>query len=718
MPPVFELTLALISTIGILFLGLFTYHKNPKSTTNILFFLFSLSFTTYNVFNYLALHQSQDSLTIFWIRLVMANAGVIVLIFLLLTATFPRTKLELNKLTVLLSIILTFPIIGLSLSNLVFSSVIAGTTQPIPGPGIIAFVIHSITYLLTGFIFLIRKHKKTQGREKIQIKFFLTGTIILFASILLTNLFFVIILRTTFFVGLLPIYTLVFVGTISYAIVRHRFLDIGLVVARTVSFTLLIAYVALVYSLLFTFLLSLFPGITVDIKVLTIATILTFITAITFQPISRFLEKITDAIFYKHRYSTSKLLYDLALIMASTLRLEHLTHKLLRELLSQMHIARGAFVLLTEDGGIYEVAHEGYTFTPEFDEKDIKELVDYHDMLIIEELPEGNYKNILRKLDATCVVYLSTEGRYMGLLALGEKLSGDIYTSEDLRLLKIFAPEAAVAIQNAQSYEEVNRFSITLQQEVDKATKELSIANIKLKALDKLKDEFLSLASHELRTPMTAIKSYLWMVLEGRGGKVTEKQKYYLDVAYKSTDRLIALVNDMLNISRIESGKITLIPVHAHLDQLVDDVVVEMTPRSTELGIEISVVSSPTLPEVWVDLDKIKEVLINLVGNSLKFTPRGGKITIKLQKKDNFVETSVSDTGAGIKTEDLPRLFQKFSMIGGNSAQREKNTKGTGLGLYISKLIVELHGGKIWAQSQGIGKGATFTFSLKVFKTQ
>jgi len=427
------------------------------------------------------------------------------------------------------------------------------------------------------------------------------------------------------------------------------------------------------------------------------------------------------------------ILYNLATIMASTLRPGDLGHRMLKELLSVMRVSHGALVLTSKDSKIIDVMHEGYVLTPEFDESEIKTLSDQVKMLVFSELPEGELKDIMHNLGAEVVVYLRTEEENIGLLLLGKKKAHGVYTPYDKQVLKILAPEAAVAIQNARSFEEIHRFNITLEQKIGKATEELrsvneevykknvelarlskefSKANEKLKTLDKLKDEFLSLASHELRTPMVAIKSYLWMVLQGRGGEVAEKQKYYLDIAYRSTDRLIALVNDMLNISRIESGRITLNVSPIKLDRLVDDVVAEMTSRAKELGIEISEVFSPVLPPVLGDFDRVKQILINLVGNSLKFTPKGGRITISLRQKDNTVETEVSDTGFGIKSEDLPKLFQKFAMVG-DSSEKEKNIQGTGLGLYLSKLIVELHGGKIWAASSGIGKGTSFTFSLK-----
>lgn len=240
--------------------------------------------------------------------------------------------------------------------------------------------------------------------------------------------------------------------------------------------------------------------------------------------------------------------------------------------------------------------------------------------------------------------------------------------------------------------------------------------NRRLQELEKLKDEFVSLASHELRTPMTVIKSYVWLLLQGKAGAFNEKQKLYLDRTYASTDRLINLVNDMLNVSRIESGRLILEMKPVHIVQLVQDVISEMQPRAQELEVSLGMQEiSGDLPFVLADPGRIKEVLINLIGNSLKFTPKSGHITISLFEKDGMVVTQVHDTGMGIKQEDIPNLFQKFGIVGNNYLIKIK-TQGTGLGLYISKSIVELHGGEIWAQSEGESKGSTFSFSLKTVK--
>lgn len=305
----------------------------------------------------------------------------------------------------------------------------------------------------------------------------------------------------------------------------------------------------------------------------------------------------------------------------------------------------------------------------------------------------------------TSMIYpVIVKEKSIGVLIFSMVKDEEEVSDDEKDLIRGFTDIVGLAVQNAQLYSSL-----------EDTTKDLQAANVKLQQVDKLKDEFVSLASHELRTPMTVIKSYLWMILEKEKPKLTDKQKQYLDRAYISTERLIKLVNDMLNVSRIESGRLTLDIKPVDIIELANTVYAEMMPKAQEQGIKLEFDKpKDALPKVQADKDRIEQVLINLIGNSLKFTPRDGKITISLSLKDSDVMVSVSDTGKGLKKEDLPKLFQKFGML--DSDYLKKNiSQGTGLGLYISKSIIELHKGKIWVESEGEGKGATFTFSLKVF---
>jgi len=260
----------------------------------------------------------------------------------------------------------------------------------------------------------------------------------------------------------------------------------------------------------------------------------------------------------------------------------------------------------------------------------------------------------------------------------------------------------------------VNLIGISLDNSI--LYNQVQTTNQKLKVLDRLKDEFVSLASHELRTPMTAIKSYLWLFLEDNKQILNEQQKMYVERAYESTDRLIHLVNDMLNVSRIESGRLIMNRKPINLVRLIQEVISEVIPTANEQKKTLTFAPPiQVLPLVSADQEKIKHVLLNLIGNSIKFTPSGGKIIVSVKVDNDMITTSIKDTGKGISNLDVGKLFKKFGIVGTTSVLTH-GAQSTGLGLYISKSIVELLGGTIWVESEGEGKGSTFSFSLPIIK--
>lgn len=316
----------------------------------------------------------------------------------------------------------------------------------------------------------------------------------------------------------------------------------------------------------------------------------------------------------------------------------------------------------------------------------------------VESLVSPSYKN--NKIIKSIVISpINIRGQLGGVLILGRARELEDATDDEMGLIEQFTNLVAFTYRLQDT-----------QISLSEITKQVYTMNAKLHQLDKLKDEFVSMASHELRTPMTAIKSYLWMAIFKRRDELSPDLRRYLERSYISVERLINLVNDMLNISRIDSGRIALDLEEVDMLRLVGDVVFELSPKAKEKGIDLSV-SSATLPPVFCDSAKIHEVLMNLAGNSLKFTKAGGKITISFKAGEHLLEIIVKDTGPGIAKEDIGKLFSKFTMLA-NSYEGVPQSSGTGLGLYICKSIVNLHKGQIFASSDGIGKGATFTFTL------
>lgn len=231
----------------------------------------------------------------------------------------------------------------------------------------------------------------------------------------------------------------------------------------------------------------------------------------------------------------------------------------------------------------------------------------------------------------------------------------------------------------------------------------------------KLQDDFVSIASHELRTPLTAIRSYAWMALHRSDMKLSEKLEKYLVRIVISSERMINLVNNLLNISRMEEGRIELHFEGVDLISLCKDIIDEVYySKTTDKTIQMLLLEQP-IPRVLADPEKLREVLLNLVGNAVKFSPTGSKITIGFFTDGQSVETFIKDEGQGISKDDLSRLFRKFSKLD-NSFTSMSTSGGTGLGLYISKELINKMRGRIWAASEGENKGATFTFTLPVAK--
>lgn len=305
-------------------------------------------------------------------------------------------------------------------------------------------------------------------------------------------------------------------------------------------------------------------------------------------------------------------------------------------------------------------------------------------------------------IKASLVFPLIFRNESIGILIFSMNKDYEEVTEEENDLIKGFVDLVGLTVQNSKLYTSLRETSVQLQE-----------ANQKLKELDQLKDDFVSVASHELRTPMTAIRSYAWMALHRSDVPISEKLQKYLIRVLISTERLINLVNDLLNISRIESGKIEINPEAVDMITLCKDIIDEVYySKSTQKKANF-VLLEEKLPQVFADPDKLRQVVLNIVGNALKFSPPDGDITIGFLTDGKIVETYIKDQGPGISKDDSSRLFKKFGRLD-NSYQATATSGGTGLGLFISKNLIELMHGKIWANSEGVGKGATFTFSLPV----
>ena len=232
----------------------------------------------------------------------------------------------------------------------------------------------------------------------------------------------------------------------------------------------------------------------------------------------------------------------------------------------------------------------------------------------------------------------------------------------------------------------------------------------KIKAVEHMKTEFISLASHQLRTPLSAVKWFGKMLRDGEAGKLTPAQTEYVDNINQSNEREIKLVNALLNVSRIESGKILLVPKLTNLSTLVMNSVTDFKIETEKAGEKITVVIDKKIPEINIDEDLIRHVYTNVISNAIRYSKKNGKIMIKVYLSKKYVMTEVKDNGIGVPKGEQKRVFDKFFRA---SNALKKETDGNGLGLYLSKTIVESSGGKIGFRSSE-GRGSTFWFSLPI----
>jgi len=242
---------------------------------------------------------------------------------------------------------------------------------------------------------------------------------------------------------------------------------------------------------------------------------------------------------------------------------------------------------------------------------------------------------------------------------------------------------------------------------------QLEKANQELKRIDEMKSEFVSVASHELRTPLAAIKNAVQLILQGKTGEINENQKNFLSMADRNISRLTNILNDLLNLSRIESGKIDLNFEELDPRTLIEFILSSLKPQADGKSLQLSIEIQRELPAVYGDREKVEQILTNLVGNAIKFTPEGGEITVSAlpsPRGRNKLAISVRDSGIGISEDQFEKIFEKFHQVEGSL---HRSVSGTGLGLAITKGLVEAHHGEIWVESQ-IGKGSTFTFTLSI----
>lgn len=306
----------------------------------------------------------------------------------------------------------------------------------------------------------------------------------------------------------------------------------------------------------------------------------------------------------------------------------------------------------------------------------------------------------LLKIESVVAVPIFSEDKVIGVIDfILQKDHGELKQT-DLQMMTALANQTGIVSRNIELYKKL-----------EESNKELAEANKHLQQLDQAKSDFVSITSHQLRTPMTGIMGYLSMILQGDFGKVPKEQNKILSDLLQESQRMIRLINLFLNVSKIESGRLELTKKPVQIESVINKAMEVSIKKAEEKKIKLEFVrSKEPLPDVNIDRDKIDDVISNLIDNAVKYTKKG-RVTVSAQKKDDYIIVSVKDTGIGIDPLEAKKLFTKF-VRGFGIAQISPD--GSGLGLYIARRLTEAHGGKVWVESEGIGKGSNFQFTIPI----
>ena len=664
--------------------------------------------------NYMAIEsQSQQLLSV---RLVMISTTFAVyLLYLLVRSLRPRKGAARFYKTPLFYV--TCVVAILNATDFLFTGVVEGKPPtPIPGPGVAFFFAHMVACAALSIWTLYKdiKHTRTK-RERLRYRPLIIGIVPIGILAPFTS-FILPFLGYGGLVVLTPVYVLIFVTFVGYSILRHGLLDVRLTVVRTFTYGLTLTTLALAYFGVAYLVTSVFhtqAQQTTEQSIINVG--LALLLAFIFQPVKRFFDRVTNLVFFRDSYDTGEFFSRFTRELSAITDLYYLLHFTVSEISGTLKSEFGAFYIHQGTGARpISVSTNNRSKFPEQDMSILDAFIQQHGRVIIMtsrlSAPEDmEIRRLLVSHRIEITLPVLQEGAIKGYLFLGDHRTSR-FTERDIKALETIAGGLAIAIHNTLSLHEVKNLNATLQQRVDSATKELRASNAQLHRLDEVKDEFISMASHQLRTPLTSIKGYISMLLEGDVGKVSKEQARLLQEAFNSSERMVRLISDFLNVSRLQTGKFVVDKHPVDLVKLVQSELDALKQSALTRGHSFTFKQPKDLALVAVDENKLQQVIMNFADNALYYSKEPSVIKVSLRKIDNAVQFTIKDSGIGVPKEQQEQLFTKFFRA---TNARKQRPDGTGVGLFLAKKVIDAHDGEIiFASTEG--KGSTFGFRLPI----
>lgn len=515
-----------------------------------------------------------------------------------------------------------------------------------------------------------------------------------------------------------PASTVIFIGSVAYAIIKHGLFDVRLAVVRSVTYSMVLATMAIIYFLVAWFLSYSLRETFADPTVIVVGLGVALILAAIMQPLKRFFDKLTNTIFYRDNYQADDFFARLSKQLNTTTELRTLLQGAAEEISTTIKAEQGFFAVSYGDHRYITAGTKAHSRLSPHEFKDIndylrrEEGIEEGAAIVVELLRRDSpLRQLLHVKKIALVLPLMGWEGVESYFFLGDQQSRD-YTKRDVRTLETIRDELVIAIQNALSVQEVREINATLQQRIKDATKKLRQSNNQLQRLDAAKDEFVSMASHQLRTPLTSVKGYISMVLEGDVGRISQEQRLLLEEAFTSSERMVHLIGDFLNVSRLQTGKF-IIDTHAvDLAKVAKQEVDSIRQIASTHGVAVTFKSPSRFPELYIDENKIRQVIMNFMDNAIYYSPDSQEIKVTLSIEEGDAVLRVIDKGMGVPADVQKKLFTKFFRA---ENARKQRPDGTGIGLYLARKVIDGHGGSLVFESKE-GKGSTFGFRLPIKK--
>jgi len=684
-------------------LGLLVYlRESPHRQVNISFSIFSWALAGWVLSVLMIYLLREPSWRLFCVRMSFVASSFVPSSFFYFSLVFPRQRRYIAPAKIVLISLPALVFGGISFTKWMVHSVHWESLSSRYGIAHSFFSIYILLGMFGGIYFLAKSYKYSFGLERIQIKYCFLGTF----SLSLTGVLFNLVipkLGTSRLSHLGPATTLIMVSFITYAILKHRLMDINIVFKKGTTYVVLMLLLFIPSAILILLTQKLFFK---EINYLFSAIILSLLilVAFFFHQIKPGTEKAVEYFLFKNKYDYRETLGKFSKAMVSILNLQSLAKRIIETIAQTMGVEKASLFLLDEEkGGYYLIESKNIkmaTPTPLLPREDPLPhyLQKIRDIIVREELirearkPELNSViNKMSLLEAEVSIPLVSRGQLIGMINLSHKFNRDIYSHEDIELLGTLANQTAIAIENSWLYEDLKKSKSYIR----RADRLASLGTL------------TAALAHEIRNPLVAIKTFIQLLPERLEDE--EFRKHFLSIASGEVDRISSLVSELLEFARTSDPKLEM----ENVNSILDGMILLSSTESKKKHIEIVKDYGQDLPPVSIDREQIKQVFLNILLNAIEATPENGKITVETRSfvkpgGEAYIQIRFTDTGCGIPTEHLEDIFNPFFTT--------KN-KGSGLGLSISHQIVQDHKGYIDVESE-LDRGSSFFINLPLSQDQ